>query len=476
MAGAGALGAPALARADASPDASTGSQAETWTRFFGVQRIWGYVDRHSVGPGERFDLMLSGGPGEPRRSVRVEFFRIGAGGDQLIWRSDPIAVDAHPAGRTAAALGPNWPPALAGVETKGWPPGVYSADVVEEVTGTRDVRTVQFVVTNPRRSGQVLVRLGTNTYQAYNAWGGHSFYPTEDASRRGALITFDRPCPPAFFDYDVYLVRWLEGLGVDIDYATNFDVHREPRLLDPYPLVISASHDEYWSREEFDAFERRIFRRGRSVAFFGANPAYFQVRYADLNRPPDGADRGRHLVCYKSLAEPIARRDTAHNSAQLVTARFRDGARTPETMLVGAAYQSWFDASSPARPGYYVARNDLPFIEGTGWKVGDLAAEVVGYEWDNRDPDGDGRRLHDPARSQISALAGDRIKVLFRGAPTDNSGRIGLAEAVWWESPAGAKVFDAGSTRWAWGLGKDGFVNAQFKRFNENLVRHMIAA
>jgi hypothetical protein len=32
-------------------------------------------------------------------------------------------------------------------------------------------------------------------------------------------------------------------------------------------------------------------------------------------------------------------------------------------------------------------------------------------------------------------------------------------------------VFNAGSVRWVWGLGKEGFAQPAFKRFNENLVR-----
>jgi hypothetical protein len=35
---------------------------------------------------------------------------------------------------------------------------------------------------------------------------------------------------------------------------------------------------------------------------------------------------------------------------------------------------------------------------------------------------------------------------------------------------SGAKVFSAGAIRWAWGLGKPGFENEAFKRFNANLA------
>ena len=217
--------------------------------------------------------------------------------------------------------------------TSGWAPGCYYADIVEQTTATRDVKAIFWIVTNPRRSGRVLCRLGTNTYQAYNPWGGHSLYPNDDDEARGLIVSFDRPTPPSFFEYDVFLVQWLEslsGLG-GVDYCSNFDVHREPGLIDGYPLVVTSAHDEYWSDAEFGAFEKRIFQLGRNTAFFGANTAYCQVRYADLNRPPSGADQGRQLVCYKTGVDPIVSR--VGDSHLLVTNNFRTNGRRPESQL-----------------------------------------------------------------------------------------------------------------------------------------------
>ena len=110
-------------------------------------------------------------------------------------------------------------------------------------------------------------------------------------------------------------------------------------------------------------------------------------------------------------------------------------------------------------------------LHATGWRVGDVAANVVGYEWDNRDPDGDGKRLWDAKASHIAAIDPAAIKVLFRGHAIDTDGKPGLAESTYFVSKAGAKVFNAASVRWAWGLGKPGFSNPAFLRFNENLVR-----
>jgi len=270
-------------------------------------------------------------------------------------------------------------------------------------------------------------------------------------------------------------LRWLEALGAEhgfeVDCATDFDAHRDPSLLSDYSLVISGSHDEYWSKEMFDAFEHRIFKLGRNVIFFGANTAYCQVRFADVDRPPDGDSLGRQLVCHKSIDDPITHRVSAIAPELLATTQFRQNARRPESMLVGVAYQSWFQPyeNGPRFP-YYVASTDASFFEGLEYKVGDPVADVVGYEWDNCDPDGDGKRLWDSERSHNAFLPADSLQVLFRGEPVDANGRPGRAEAVYFHSPAGAKVFSAGSIRWAWGLGKPGFEQDAFKRFNANLI------
>ena len=194
----------------------------------------------------------------------------------------------------------------------------------------------------------------------------------------------------------------------------------------------------------------------------------------DINEPQNGEFRGRQLVCFKSMCDPIGERVSADAALLLKTSLFRDESRRPETMLAGVAYQSYFPSYSEARYPYRVVRTDLPFFDGTGYAIGDEVADVVGYEWDNRDPDGDGKRLWDAAKSKIPLLPAERVQVLFEGSPVDLNGKPGTAEAVYFTSPAGAKVFSTGSIRWAWGLGRPGFVREPFRRFNENLFINLI--
>ena len=332
LAGGGLAAAPIAAAAAApeggAPAAATPSSA-IWTEFFKGQRIWAYLDRHGIAPGESFNVMAAGGPGQAPRRVRLEVFRIGATGPVPVWQSDFVTVVYRGATASAAAIGPGWPPSWTVSDTRAWAPGCYYADIVEQTTATRDVKAFFWIVTNPRRSGRVLCRLGVATYQAYNPWGGHSLYPNDDDEARdwsSPLIGLRRRAFSNTTSSSCSGWKAWRGLG-GVDYGSNFDVHHDPSLIDRYPLVITSAHDEYWSDVEFGAFERRIFQLGRNTIFFGANTAYCQVRYGDLNRPRSGDDQGRQLVCYKTASDPIAAR--VADAHLLVTDNFHTGDGDP---------------------------------------------------------------------------------------------------------------------------------------------------
>jgi len=89
------------------------------------------------------------------------------------------------------------------------------------------------------------------------------------------------------------LIRWLEKSGYDVAYSSNLDTHQNgARLLD-FKGFLSPAHDEYWSKEMYDAAEGAR-NAGVNLAFFGANSIYFQVRFEDS---AVGADR--IMVSYK---------------------------------------------------------------------------------------------------------------------------------------------------------------------------------
>jgi hypothetical protein len=456
-------------------------QRALWKNHDPGVRVWGYADRHSVASGETFSIMASTGPELKAVTGKIEVFRIGyygASDRKCVLSAAPKEVVQRRVQLTAASIGAGWS-SVWGIATDGWETGYYTIDFIDDADGHRDRDIAFIVVTNSDKSGDVLIELSTNTYQAYNAWGGASLYETAFTFDRAQTVSFNRPTPPRFFRYEYYFVLWIEWLAAaekfKVDYATNYDLYRDPALTEKYKLLVSGSHNEYWSKEEFDAVYRRIFELGRNTLFLGANTAYWQVRYGDLDNPTGGIGRGRQLICYKYDEDPIRQRVADEREAMLLlTAMFRQEARRPETMLMGVAYQSWFWSQSDAKYPYFVARTDLPFFTGTGYREGEAIGDIIGHEWDNTDPEGDGKRLWDAERSQIPLLDPGLIKVVFRGAPVDHEGKQGTAEAVYFVSPAGAKVFSTGSCRWAWGLAKPQFAQDKFKKFNRNLIIHLL--
>lgn len=451
-----------------------------WAAWRPDQRIWGYVDRQSIRQGEKFNVMLSHRPDQPDFDGRIEIFRIGSYPDgkdrREVWVSDFELIEAQETTATAGSSGAAWLPTV-NVETSDWTSGYYTIDVLGK-DGKRDANVAFIVVIDDAAKGDILVKLSTNTYQAYSKFGGHSFYEAT-FGEQGAIVSFDRPTYPAFFEYEYYYVVWLEELAqkenLRVSYITDFDLHSNGNWLNDYKLFISLGHDEYWSKEEFDAIEKRLYVEGKNMLVLSGNTAYWQVRYGDLDRPPGAPNAGRQLICFKVEDDPIALRTP--DSKLLLTTKFRDLNRRPETMLIGVGYESWFPPYDPKlRYDYRVVDNTLPFFEGTGWKTGDsIGNNVVGYEWDNRDPERDHERLWKSGDSAIVLLPADRIKVLFDAAPIDVDGKKGKAEAVYFETPAGAKVFNAGTIRWSWGVGKPEERSTSFQTFNRNLVLFMLS-
>jgi len=468
--------------------------------------VLGYADRHSLNPGEEFQVMLSTREQNLSVSGQLEIYRLGGateGHRQLMFRSGQLQVSYSESLGTVSATGCHWPVAATVAVPPTWKSGYYSMDFVL-ANSDRIQEVAYIVVLNPAKDGDIVVLLSTNTYQAYNQWGGFSLYSGQLGSRDASvMVSFDRPTLSHFQSWEFYYVSWLEGLGYKVDYITNFDLYRDSDWAERPLLFIVLGHNEYWSSQEYDALEKRIFALGKNTMFLGGNICYWQIRYLDLNQPPGLKPWGRQLVCHKWRRDPITDRVGENGARLLTTDQFRSGHRRPESMLMGVMYESdfrddlpWFalwkrkrvpryrvflgskvyegfrGAYKPYFPEYHVVNNQFSFFEGTGLMVGESVGGLIGYEWDNRDPES--TRATGNWKEGISLnqrIPPEDIKVVLAGKAVDMGGQTLLAEAVYFRSPRGAKVFSAGTIRWPWGLSKPGFVNEKFKRLNLNLIR-----
>jgi hypothetical protein len=311
------------------------------------------------------------------------------------------------------------------------------------------------------RRAPLLVQAGVSTWQAYNGWGGGSLYPFNSPDgRRAAKVAFDRPVERQSlrraFEWDAPLVMFLERSGYDMAYQADLDTARDPSTLEGRRAIAIAGHNEYWAKAVRDGFERAR-AAGTSLAFFGANAAYWQVRYDDDFRT---------LVGYKSAAwdpetDPLLETDLFR---ALVPPRYECG-------LIGIQHQGG-DLVWAAHGDYTVpaGAKDDPWLRAADLAPGDVVAGVVSREVDTI-----------PGSVSAADSCGNRLTVLFhRELGGDTRGN---ADAVRYTAPSGARVFASGSHEFAWGLAEvpgtteipRGLVDARLQRFVRAMLDDMLA-
>lgn len=275
-----------------------------------------------------------------------------------------------------------------------WPSGVYLARLM--TTRGTAAGYAPFVlrpfVLGTRRT---LVIEPTNTWQAYNFWGGDSWYLNSNVWR----IDLTRPyagdgLPPHFEGYDLGFLRWAAANRAAADFVSDDDLGRfesGKQLRRLYDLVVFPGHEEYVTGHVFDVVQS--FRnRGGSIAFLSANNFFWQV-----NQPTPATITGR------SRWEELGR---------------------PGAALVGAAYDGWDSHLFRNHPYLVVGVKQLPWLfAGTGLVDGN-AFGFYGIEIDERD------RFSPPNTLVAARIAND-------------FGRGHSAEMTYYRR-GHAQVFDAG--------------------------------
>ena len=375
----------------------------------GYDAVEGYCGSLSYAPGERLTIHAS--CTTSTWSARIE--RWGATRDE-VWRSGSLEGVAHPLPDDADAHGCGWPHGIEVDVPTTWPSGFYVVTLTADgAPADRATSHAAFVVRAGDQRARRLLVIATNTYNAYNSWGGRSLYTggKEVSFRRPfGRGMIDRPATerddrksrprrfgeepdvdgevyqeyrfahglPGFmssagwFTYERHFVEWAERDGIELDYAISADLER-PGITDGYELVLGVGHDEYWSAPARDTVEAYV-RGGGTYASMSGNTIFWQVRLVD---------DGDTMVCHKYSAHDTDPQGTA------TTGMWCDPVvQRPESAFLGAssAYglYSRFGQATPRGSGAFtVYRDDHWLLAGTGLRYGDLLGAdhgVVGYE------------------------------------------------------------------------------------------------
>jgi hypothetical protein len=392
------------------------------------ESVAGYCWPQSVVGGEQVGLHLSS-PGA--RPISVEVARVGWRRD-VVFRDEAVAADFHETPVGADSGGCGWPAASFVDTGKSWPSGYYEVVLEVDVDGARR-RSHAFFVVRPEigaPTARILLALSTNTWHAYNDFGGHNLYTG------GSTVSLQRPMSPGYLykppgagrrvtslqvpdprmtahvgyltlhhlspyagsagwpDWELPFLQWAEREGYAVDVVTNADLEDHPELLSGpgeggYPLYLSVGHDEYWSGPMRDTVEAFI-ARGGNAAFLSGNTAFWQVR---LEKPtPQGP--AATMVGYKGnfKADPVYNTDQVGELTCMWSDRL---VGRPENHMTGVSfvrggYHRIGKRATRGAGGYTIHRPEHWLFEGTGIGYGDLlgaGGTTVGYECDGCDFD-----------------------------------------------------------------------------------------
>jgi hypothetical protein len=252
--------------------------------------IEGYAGEISYAPGEELQIHLSSS--SPIASLTIA--RLGK--ERLVVHEVKSleGILEHPVPVDASSHGCHWPVAFRFPIPADWKSGYYEVTMKVSDKGgvftqrnTRSAGSTCFFVLRPAEPGKdsrILLQLATHTYNAYNNWGGSSFYAYHGrAGLQGHQVSYHRPPASQFGRWELPFVVWAETNGYKIDYATNLDLELHPEIVKPYRLLLSVGHDEYWSAPMRDTVEDYA-AAGGNVAFFSGNTCCWQVRWVPETR------------------------------------------------------------------------------------------------------------------------------------------------------------------------------------------------
>jgi hypothetical protein len=316
------------------------------------------------------------------------------------------------------------------------------------------------VVAPARPQAAIAVLASTNTWNAYNAFGGRSNYimagrmidepivnakadlPRYKLSDYGEWksapafepLSFDRPEPYNHVPEVVQctdpiegrqachlapaewrLLGWLERQGYDHDLYADYQLHDGTLDLNAYQVLILNTHPEYWSEEAYRKVKGWVFERGGRLMYLGGN---------GLNCAVEFLDGGRHMRCLNHW--PAGRESRFHARAE------------SEANLLGVVFT---DPGAMTVAPYEVVQADHWVFAGTGLRRGDLFGTRTLHE-----RYGDGASGHET--DKVSPSSPKNVVLLAKGLNPDEGG----AHLVYFETPSGGAVFSAGSITYPTGL------------------------
>ena len=351
-----------------------------------------------------------------------------------------------------------------------------------------------WVVAPREPRARIAVLASTNTWNAYNNFGGRSNYINPNGlperpvvNSRQDLDRFQKPSPfgtwkwkdeeylPLSFDRpepnnhlfddpevtdpvqgrvqcgqapgEWRLLGWLEREGFEYDLYAEAQLHEGLLNLDAYQVLILSIHPEYWTREMYLVVKRWVFERGGRLMYLAGNGLNCEV---SLTR--DGVMRCLSHV--NSLHGELG--GHSEDGSIEYESRMQRTLESEANLLGVVCTAAGLMTAAP----YRVIDASHWVFDGTGLRDGNLFGEKTLHE---RVPGG--ASGHETDKMSPSSPA--NTVLLAKGMNPDEGG----AEVVCHEPAGGGAVFSTGSITWIPALFPDPHVSRITRNVLERFLR-----
>ena len=286
---------------------------------------------------------------------------------------------------------------------------------------------------------------------------------------------------PHQFNADLHTLDWLHSHGYDYDVVTDEDLHHEGRaLLDAYPVVITGTHNEYWSARMLDALRAYLDNGGRCM-YLGGNGFYWVT---ELD-PEDG-----HTIEIRRMGPATRTWDAAPGEGCLSFTGAQGGlwryrARPPQA-LTGIGFTA--QGTGPGRP--YLRQADANHARAAfvfagldaATPIGDFPSLVNGWGAAGFEIDRADHSLGTPRATLLLATASgfsDAYQHVSEEVLVSDSAQGGSreprvrADMVLLPYPNGGAVFAPGSIAWSGSLSWNAYDNS-VSRVTKNVLERFL--
>ncbi|HJO05363.1 MAG TPA: LamG domain-containing protein, partial [Acidobacteriota bacterium] len=280
---------------------------------------------------------------------------------------------------------------------------------------------------------------------------------------------------PWEFIADTHLVDWLEAKEFAYDTITDDALHAEGHeLIDPYRVVVTGSHPEYYSSQMLDALEEYLQAGGR-LMYMGGNGFYWI--YSLHPERPLTAELRRWGGTQYWEAQPG---EYYHSTTGELGGLWRNRGRAPQR-LVGVGFTAQgFDVNSTYRrlPDSFDPRAAFIF-EGIGDDevIGDIPSLVLRHGAAGSELDRFDHFLGTPPHALLLATSAgghsDAYQHVVEEVQTSNQGNwdeMVRADMVYFEYPNDGAVWTPASIAWSGSLSYNDYDN-NVSRITENVLR-----